>query len=77
MKYLNSSNAVPPFDSDCFMTFKNEKTPGSEIKKVFLKRGTLQVLTGRSRYDYSHGILNSDLLSQRRISVTMRESPLT
>jgi hypothetical protein len=59
------------------MTFKNEKQASSEMKKVLLKRSTLQVLTGKSRYDYSHGISNSDLLSERRISVTMRESPLT
>jgi alkylated DNA repair dioxygenase AlkB len=58
------------------MTFRNERIPGEE-KRVLLRRRTLQVLTGKARYDYSHGICNEDLLSDRRVSITMRESPLT
>ena len=46
-------------------------------KRVLLKRRCLQVLTGKARYDYSHGIRHSDLLTDRRVSLTMRESPLT
>jgi alkylated DNA repair dioxygenase AlkB len=64
---------------DCYMTFCNEKikcVPPLE-RKVLLKRRCLQVLTGEARYDYSHGIHNQDLLSDRRVSLTMRESPLT
>jgi alkylated DNA repair dioxygenase AlkB len=60
---------------DCYMTFCNERVPGEE-KCVLLRGRTLQVLTGKARYDYSHGIRNEDLLSDRRVSVTMRESPL-
>ncbi|KAG7354449.1 transcription factor jumonji [Nitzschia inconspicua] len=76
---------------DCIMTFRlqnrrsvsqqqqqqpfNNNYP--EEHRVLLKRGTLQVLTGKARYDYSHGIANTDLLSDRRVSITMRESPLT
>lgn len=67
---------------DCFMTFRNQKRSPVSIKqpeehRVLLKRGTLQILTGRARYDYSHAIANADLLSDRRVSITMRESPLT
>ena len=62
---------------DCYMTFQREKPPTECEQKVLLKRRTLQVLTGSARYDYTHGIRNEDLLSDRRISVTMRESPLT
>ena len=77
---------------DCYMTFRNERknstgTSGSpnatgekalpQEKRVLLKRKCLQVLTGKARYDYSHGIRNADLLSDRRVSLTMRESPLT
>lgn len=65
---------------DCYMTFRNEKLRASsdvESKRVLLRRCTLQVLTGRARYDFSHGISNDDLLSDRRVSITMRESPLT
>lgn len=74
---------------DCNMTFrlerknknvtrygKNYQDLPNEIK-VFLPRRTLQVLTKCARYDYSHGIRNNDLLSDRRISITMRQSPLT
>jgi alkylated DNA repair dioxygenase AlkB len=63
---------------DCYMTFINQKNKGSsEPSRVLLPRRTLQVLTGRARYDYSHGIRNQDILSERRVSVTMRESPST
>ena len=34
-------------------------------------------MTGRARYDFSHGISTSDIVSDRRVSVTMRESPLS
>ena len=65
------------------MTFRNEKKHNvgnaalPSERKVLLKRCALQVLTGKSRYDYSHGITNDDILSEKRISITMRESPLT
>ncbi len=62
---------------DCFMLFRNEKSTEKEQQLVLLKRRTLQVLTGKARYDYSHGIRNQDFLSDRRVSVTMRESPIT
>ena len=61
---------------DCYMTFRNERVQGEE-KRVFLRRRTLQVLTGKARYEYAHGISNDDLLSDRRLSITMRQSPLT
>lgn len=66
---------------DCYMTFRLERhtLPQHFPKehKVLLKRRTLQVLSSNARYDYSHGIQNEDLLSDRRISITMRESPLS
>ena len=73
---------------DCLMTFIHEKKNKTrrlqnanvrlpDVKKVLLKRRTLQVLTGCARYDYSHGIANEDLISDRRISLTMRQSPLS
>ena len=61
---------------DCWMIFRKERPPYDE-KKVLLKRRTLQILTGSARYDYSHGLRNEDLLSDRRVSVTMRESPVS
>lgn len=63
---------------DCYMTFINQKKNGvTEPLQVLLPRRTLQVLTGKARYDYSHGIRNQDLLTDRRVSVTMRESPVS
>lgn len=57
---------------------RGRSSTGVEVKKkILLERRTLQILTGSSRYDYSHAIANEDLLSERRISITMRESPLT
>lgn len=65
---------------DCYMTFRNME-PNRNIsileQKVLLRRRCIQILTGRARYDYAHGIDNKDLLSNRRVSITMRESPLT
>lgn len=65
---------------DCFMTFRNvaqHRNSAVPIQRVLLKRRCLQVLTGKARYDFSHGIAHEDLLSPRRVSVTMRESPLS
>jgi alkylated DNA repair dioxygenase AlkB len=65
---------------DCYMTFRNvapNRNTAVTVQKVLLKRRCLQILTGKARYDFSHGIEHSDLLSDRRVSVTMRESPLT
>jgi alkylated DNA repair dioxygenase AlkB len=65
---------------DCIMTFTNQamhRNLAVKEEKVLLKRRCLQVLTGKARYDFSHGIQNQDLLSDWRVSVTMRESPLT
>ncbi|OEU20120.1 hypothetical protein FRACYDRAFT_163370, partial [Fragilariopsis cylindrus CCMP1102] len=62
---------------DCYMTFKNiakHRNIAVPKQRVLLKRRCLQIITGKSRYDFTHGITNSDLLSDRRISITMRES---
>eukprot|EP00934_Nitzschia_sp_Nitz4_P000598 Nitzschia sp. Nitz4//scaffold231_size31564//1269//2387//NITZ4_007936-RA/size31564-processed-gene-0.44-mRNA-1//-1//CDS//3329543281//598//frame0 len=45
--------------------------------RAYLPRRSIQVLTGPARYDYSHGIAHVDLESDRRVSITIRESPLT
>jgi alkylated DNA repair dioxygenase AlkB len=65
---------------DCYMTFQNvapNRNTALQRKRVLLKRRCLQILTSKARYDFSHGIENQGLLSERRVSVTMRESPLT
>ena len=65
---------------DCYMTFQNvarHRNLAVSEQRVLLKKRCLQVLTGRARYDFSHGIANVDLKSDRRVSITMRESPLT
>lgn len=60
---------------DCIMTFTHTKS-GREWR-VHLPRRCLQILTGAARYDCSHGIDASDVLSDRRVSLTVRHSPLT
>ncbi|KAL7559689.1 hypothetical protein ACA910_002397 [Epithemia clementina (nom. ined.)] len=65
---------------NCFMTFRNVATHRNvavPVARVYLPRRCLQILTGRARYDFSHAIDHADLLSDRRVSITMRESPLT
>jgi len=67
---------------ECYMTYRTDGIRGGGVgdgvvQKVLLKRRTLQVLTGKARYDYSHGICNEDILSDRRISITIRESPIS
>lgn len=65
---------------DCYMTFANVAPHGNTavmVQRVLLKRRCLQILTGKARYDFTHAIAHNDLLSDRRVSVTMRESPLT
>jgi alkylated DNA repair protein alkB family protein 4 len=65
---------------DCYMTFRNvasHRNTAAQAEKVFLPQRCLQILTGKARYDFSHAIDHKDLLSDRRVSVTMRESPLT
>jgi alkylated DNA repair dioxygenase AlkB len=67
---------------DCFMTYALERGPARKKKGhqwqdeylVGLPRRTLQILTGSARYDYRHGIANTDLASERRISITLRET---
>jgi alkylated DNA repair dioxygenase AlkB len=65
---------------DCYMTFRNvapSRNTAVSVQRVLLKRRCLQILTGKARYDFSHAIENNNLLSDRRVSITMRESPLT
>jgi alkylated DNA repair dioxygenase AlkB len=66
---------------DSTMTFRNTKKSvsgdGNNEYKVPLPRRGLQILTGPARYNYTHAIANADLHSDRRVSITMRESPLT
>ena len=65
---------------DCYMTFQNQamnRNLAVTQQKVLLKRRCLQILTSKARYDFSHAIARDDLLTDRRVSITMRESPLT
>jgi alkylated DNA repair dioxygenase AlkB len=45
--------------------------------KVWLPPRCLQILTGPARYNYTHEIAPLDLPAERRVSLTLRESPLT
>lgn len=65
----------------CTMTFTNvtarNKPSLPDSYRMYLPRRCLQVLTGAARYDMAHGIEAADLHDHRRVSLTMRESPLT
>ncbi|MCO5591181.1 hypothetical protein L7F22_045162 [Adiantum nelumboides] len=58
---------------DCKMTYERERGP-RESYKVLLRRRCIQVLTGESRYNFTHSIHNDDLLESRRVSMTFRQS---
>ena len=53
---------------------ENETRSEETAVDVFLPRRSLQVQTGETRYDFSHAIRNENLLADRRVSVTFRES---
>ena len=73
---------------DCVMTYAPDKKHFDSLKKhnapnrsrdrgavdVFLPRRSLQIQSGSTRYDFSHAIRNENLLADRRVSVTFRES---
>ena len=66
---------------DCVMTYapdarSKRKTPVESrgAVDVFLPRRSLQVQSGSTRYDFSHAIRNDNLLTDRRGSVTFRDS---
>lgn len=51
---------------------------GGESKKfeVLLPRRSLQIMSGDSRYYWKHAVLTENLLGDRRISITMRQTSL-
>jgi alkylated DNA repair protein alkB family protein 4 len=57
---------------DCYMTYTHGST--GVQKRVRLPRRCLQVVTKDSRYAWTHGIANEDLLDERRVSLTFRSS---
>eukprot|EP00250_Pteridium_aquilinum_P016757 c23280_g1_i1 orf=183-1595(-) len=58
---------------DCRMTYERARGP-QESYKVLLRRTCIQIQSGECRYNFTHSILNSDLLSPRRVSMTFRQS---
>lgn len=44
--------------------------------RVLLRPRALQLLTGRSRFNFTHGICTDHILDERRVSITFRYSPL-
>ena len=61
--------------SSCVMTFENPKR-GIRVR-VPLAQRSLQVVSGKARYDYTHAIANADLGGPVRISLTFRKAQLT
>jgi alkylated DNA repair dioxygenase AlkB len=65
---VNLSLAAP-----CYMTYTKQKQQSQQVK-VLLPRRSLQLQLGEVRYTWTHSIANTDLLGDRRISVTFRNA---
>ena len=63
---------------DCVMTYapdaRSRRNACVAATDAFLPRRSLQIQSGSTRYDFSHAIRNENLLTDRRVSVTFRES---
>jgi alkylated DNA repair protein alkB family protein 4 len=51
--------------------------PGPGVVRVPLPRRAAQVQSGAARFEFTHAICAADLHAPRRVSLTMRESPVT
>lgn len=47
------------------------------VVMVGLPRRAVQVQSGKSRYEFMHSIASRDLIHDKRVSITLRESPIT
>ena len=47
------------------------------VVRVALPRRAAQVQSGKSRFEFTHAIAGRDLIHEKRISITLRESPVT
>jgi len=63
------------------MTYRQAKTARSALLSkaasvvvVELPRRCLQLVLGPARYEYTHEILSTDVLSPRRVSITWRQA---
>jgi alkylated DNA repair protein alkB family protein 4 len=69
---------MPPPSASSFVTAGSSdgsrSIPLGHEVKVLLRRRTLLVMTGDARYRYAHGIQREDVLSDRRVSFTLRET---
>ncbi len=63
----------------CTMTYApmGKAAPGAAPVRVHLPRRCVQVQSGEARYQWTHAIAADDLEEPRRVSLTLRESPLT
>ena len=63
---------------DCVMTYapdaRSRRNACVAATDAFLPRRSLQIQSGSTRDDFSHAIRNENLLTDRRVSVTFRES---
>ena len=58
---------------EAVMTYQHDRRPHEEPHRVVLPRRSLQLQTGDVRFNYRHGITNSDLRDPRRVSITLRK----
>ena len=57
------------------MTYsKGESTSLHDVVSVELPRRTLQLVTGKARFNYKHAIRREDVLGDKRVSITWRQA---
>ena len=55
---------------NCSFTYRN--SPNNELEVVFVPRFSLQLVTGDSRYKYTHEINKEHIYDEKRVSITLR-----
>lgn len=55
---------------NCSFTYRN--SPNNERELVFVPRYSLQLVTGDSRYKYTHEINKEHIYDEKRVSITLR-----
>ena len=74
MTYQLDSQKKKPQRSPSTMDGSAARAETSEaVHRMFLPRRSIQIQTGKVRFDYQHGIANDDIGGTRRVSITFRK----
>lgn len=61
------------FNTNTIITYDNKRF-FHDVQKVLLPRRALQIVSGDARWQYMHSICPDDILGERRVSLTYRQS---